>query len=73
VLGSTEVFARVHEWIDTKTVVKRHSVTVREGALGFPNVRRLSPADAALQRMDRDYGEILRWRCFIPRGDARRL
>jgi fermentation-respiration switch protein FrsA (DUF1100 family) len=27
VLGSTEVFARVREWIDTKTVVKRHSGT----------------------------------------------
>jgi fermentation-respiration switch protein FrsA (DUF1100 family) len=30
VLGSTEVFKRVREWIDTKTVVKRHSGTARE-------------------------------------------
>jgi uncharacterized protein len=30
VLGSTEVFVRVREWIDTKTVVKRHSGTARK-------------------------------------------
>jgi hypothetical protein len=30
VLGSTGVFARVREWIDTRTVEKRHSGTERE-------------------------------------------
>ena len=30
VLGSTAVFGRVREWIDTKTVMKRHSGTARK-------------------------------------------
>jgi SAM-dependent methyltransferase len=30
VLGSTEVFVRVREWIDRKTVMKRHSGTARK-------------------------------------------
>jgi hypothetical protein len=30
VLGSPEVFVRVREWIDTKTMVKRHSGTARK-------------------------------------------
>ena len=30
VLGSPEVFVRVREWIDTKTVMKRHSGTARK-------------------------------------------
>ena len=30
VLGSTEVFVRVREWIDTKTVVMRHTGTARK-------------------------------------------
>jgi fermentation-respiration switch protein FrsA (DUF1100 family) len=30
VLGLTEVFVRVREWIDTKTVMKRHSGTARK-------------------------------------------
>ena len=30
VLGLTEVFVRVREWIDRKTVMKRHSGTARK-------------------------------------------